>query len=97
MLGAVATLNAIGGYYTPLTVKNGVTNKGHLLLLSIEQIDSSRWADLTTKSTIVETITLIETHHWLHYTLQAIFSNGWLQDVGRAFAHAEMAGRTLCV
>lgn len=88
MLGAVATLYTIDSHDATLAIEYGVTNEGHLLLLPIQQVDSSRWAYLATKGTVVKAITLVVTHNGLHHALQTILSDGGLKNMGRAFAHA---------
>lgn len=88
MLGAVATLNTIDSHDATLAIEYGMTNESHLLLLPIQQVDSSRWAYLATKGTVVKAITLVVTHNGLHHALQTILSDGGLKDMGRAFAHA---------
>ena len=95
MLRAVAALHAIARHYALLTMKNCVAELRHTLFLKRQWQDSSRRADLTTKGTIVEAITLIVSHHGLHNALQTILHNGRLQDVRGTLTDAQVARRTL--
>ena len=69
VLGTVATLHSIYRYYASVAVEYGVTDECHLLLLAIEQVDSSRWAHLATEGAVIEAITFVITHYGLHHSL----------------------------